>query len=892
MPKTYGALVHDASRKRYVITQCEPHVSIKLKNIFPRIPKGAVPPFSFPDTPQNSADLLWFSSRYHLRIDEADRQVLAAQAQAYEDNINELEAILTPHYQAPAITLNPGYAARPYQLQFPPLHARQKRLLLGDDLGLGKSLSATLTLFTPGTLPVAIVVQTHMTRQWKEEVIEKFTNLTVHIIKKTTPYTLPKADVYIFKYTQLAGWSVFFKTNFFRSAIFDEIQELRNYTSAKYAGGKCLSTSVEYTCALSATPIFNYGDEMFNVLDLINPDCLDTRDNFLREWCVPYGRNHKVVDPKALGTFLRENHLFLRRTRQEVGRELPAINTIIHYVEYDEKEVKKSEQRARELAQRVTTGSFIERGQAAQELDMLARYTTGISKARAIADYVRILLEADEPVVLGLWHRDCFGKGTKVLAFDGSFLNVENVKAGDLLMGPDSKPRKVRSSFLGVGDMFRIIPKKGEPWVCSSGHILTLHKNKSGYKTMTARDFYSLNPSQQKSYTLYRADALVYPEQESVVEPWLLGFWLGDGASDLRTMRLCSADVEIRDELELIANRWSLSVKATKTINGDSCYFYDLTSGATGVKTRNKLVRHFRSLSLADNKHIPHCYQTASLTERWELLSGLIDSDGHVYRNAMGADFVNKSKKLAEDVTRLCKSLGLAAYLKTYTRTTPYDNTAQVYHTVRISGDLTALTVRVKRKKPDVRRQIKSVLRTGLRIEPIGVDTYYGFETDGDHLFLLDDLTVVHNCYDIVRKELAEYNPVMYSGTESEKQKHDAKTAFIEGRTKLFLISLRSGAGLDGLQKICKTIVIGELDWSPQVHDQLVGRIDRDGQVDQVMAIYLVSESGSDPVIINLLGLKSSQSHGIVDPLKEAADQYSDESRMQALAKHYLSKHA
>ncbi len=85
-------------------------------------------------------------------------------------------------------------------------------------------------------------------------------------------------------------------------------------------------------------------------------------------------------------------------------------------------------------------------------------------------------------------------------------------------------------------------------------------------------------------------------------------------------------------------------------------------------------------------------------------------------------------------------------------------------------------------------------------------------------------------------------------------------------------------------------MVVGELDWSPKVHDQLIARADRDGQPEQVNVFFPVSEYGSDPVIINLLGLKSSQSHGIIDPLTAPAQQYTDESRIKLLAQQYLNK--
>ena len=104
-------------------------------------------------------------------------------------------------------------------------------------------------------------------------------------------------------------------------------------------------------------------------------------------------------------------------------------------------------------------------------------------------------------------------------------------------------------------------------------------------------------------------------------------------------------------------------------------------------------------------------------------------------------------------------------------------------------------------------------------------------------------------------------------------------------------MSLRSGAGLDGLQNRCQTILHGELDWSPKTHEQLTGRLDRPGQKSQVMSIYLVCDEGSDPVMVEILGLKNSQSSGIVDPLKGIEENYSDQSPLMALAKNILNNH-
>lgn len=146
--------------------------------------------------------------------------------------------------------------------------------------------------------------------------------------------------------------------------------------------------------------------------------------------------------------------------------------------------------------------------------------------------------------------------------------------------------------------------------------------------------------------------------------------------------------------------------------------------------------------------------------------------------------------------------------------------------------------------------------------------------------------------YDIWLRELADFNPVMYTGSESDKQKNEAKEAFVSGKTNLFIMSLRSGAGLDGLQYRCSTIIFGELDWSPKIHEQVIGRLEREGQEEQVTAIYLNSDDGSDPPMVELLGLKASQSSGIVDPNAPLTQRHSDKSRIQALAEQFLKRKA
>ena len=107
-------------------------------------------------------------------------------------------------------------------------------------------------------------------------------------------------------------------------------------------------------------------------------------------------------------------------------------------------------------------------------------------------------------------------------------------------------------------------------------------------------------------------------------------------------------------------------------------------------------------------------------------------------------------------------------------------------------------------------------------------------------------------------------------------------------------MSLRSGAGVDGLQKHARVGVFGELDWSPQVHEQCIGRLRRDGMGDDpALAYFLVSTEGSDPAIAEVLNVKRQQGEQLVTPDGQLfANATNDLNRTRALAEAALARAA
>jgi hypothetical protein len=195
--------------------------------------------------------------------------------------------------------------------------------------------------------------------------------------------------------------------------VFDEIQDLRKGDETeKGRAAAQLADVAQLRLGLSATPIYNYGNEIFSVLKFLRPELLGDYGEFAREWA-PNGR---LGDPKAFGTYLREQHAFIRRTKQDVGQDMPAVNKIVDVIDYDVVAMRSVDELAQTLAVRATSGTFTERGEATRELDLRVRHATGLAKAANVAAMARIIVEGGSPIVLVGWHRDVYEVWLRSLA--------------------------------------------------------------------------------------------------------------------------------------------------------------------------------------------------------------------------------------------------------------------------------------------------------------------------------------------------------------------------------------------------------------------------------------------------------------------------------------------
>jgi superfamily II DNA or RNA helicase len=366
----------------------------------------------------------------------------------------------------------------------------------------------------------------------------------------------------------------------------------------------------------------------------------------------------------------------------------------------------------------------------------------------------------------------CLGRGTPVLMHDGSIRKVEDVRVGDLLMGPDSQPRRVETLARGVEELFRVVPVKGDPYVVNRSHVLSLKLTHSKLNERTscngrmylAGDIANVTVEEYlaSSNTFkHRAKgwrvAVDFPAQELPVSlpPYILGLWLGDGHS--RTTAITTMDEEVVAAWTDHANDIGLGVRHAAAYG--RCPTYHITTGVPGPGRgyfSNPMRKSLLDVGVLNNKHVPQIYKANSRHVRLEVLAGLLDSDGHLSRG--GYDFINKNEALADDVCFLARSVGLAAYKKQCRKTCGNNGVTGTYWRVSISGHADQVPVRIKRRKPLPRQQKKSPLVTGIRLEPLGEGDYFGFEVSGpDRLFLLGDFTVTHNtvCFSYIAAGVA-----------------------------------------------------------------------------------------------------------------------------------------
>lgn len=354
----------------------------------------------------------------------------------------------------------------------------------------------------------------------------------------------------------------------------------------------------------------------------------------------------------------------------------------------------------------------------------------------------------------------CVAKGTRFIMFDGSIKNVEDIVAGDVLMGPDSKPRTVLATTHGIDNMYKVIPENGIEHIVNSKHpIRTIYRKAYGNivreELITAPNHIktlSLHPRWRECYALEKVNGIEFEHKNVLIDPYIFGLWIGDGDKD--SARFTNPDIEVIDALKEFANANNL---VCNIYNHSTSKLAKRISFTKKDCSLNWFRQALDAMGVKDNKFIPKNYICTDRESRLQFLAGIIDTDGNYDARKHNFEIIQKLESVTAGIVYIARSLGIKTTVKTKVVN------GCTYYRIFLLSKGWIIPTKVKRKQcPEYTALQKNPLECRFDIESIGKDEYYGFEVDGDSLCLLEDFTIFHNC-----PNLQKALDVTLSNTES-----------------------------------------------------------------------------------------------------------------------------
>lgn len=214
------------------------------------------------------------------------------------------------------------------------------------------------------------------------------------------------------------------------------------------------------------------------------------------------------------------------------------------------------------------------------------------------------------------------------------------------------------------------------------------------------------------NHSIAVAKPLQYPTTDLLIDPYVMGAWLGDGTSSSAGFTCAESDSEIIDHIRNAgysvhrtntAYGWcitrreqfaaakaeavrlveaGLSRRAAARATGISSHTvplppmvhrsgWKLTPDVVSVPRIRSFQEELRDVGVLGNKHIPESYLHSGVEQRLALLQGLMDTDGTITGKpgngrgtGVACEFSVVSKQLASDFHELVLGLGIKAVMR------------------------------------------------------------------------------------------------------------------------------------------------------------------------------------------------------------------------------------
>jgi hypothetical protein len=241
-----------------------------------------------------------------------------------------------------------------------------------------------------------------------------------------------------------------------------------------------------------------------------------------------------------------------------------------------------------------------------------------------VVDYKGLALDTPIPTPAGWSTMGDLSVGDEVFDLDGSVVEVT-----------------ATSQVKNIG-CYRVTFANGHSIVCDEEHLWLAQEGLHGDPSVV--EVRHLHPGM---YVPTNAP-LDTASTDLVLDPWMLGYWLGNGAKAASMVSTHRDDVEEVAQIALALDYIGLirhdkrSKAATVSLGGGG----------------GRFIHGLRALGIEEAKRVPDEYLRASEPQRLAILQGLMDSDGYWNPTRGRAVFTTTTRDLADDVAELARSLG------------------------------------------------------------------------------------------------------------------------------------------------------------------------------------------------------------------------------------------
>lgn len=325
---------------------------------------------------------------------------------------------------------------------------------------------------------------------------------------------------------------------------------------------------------------------------------------------------------------------------------------------------------------------------------------------------------------------------------------IGDIVEGDYICTRNGNPAKVTGVYPHPDEpVWEMELKNGQVIECGGGHLWIVSRKSHGrYREYveTTEQLFEMgiltgNNTSRGSGVGYRnsiplCSPIEMDATEQRIPPYVLGCLIGDGCIlKVRQLKFSSSDLEANDEIERLVPDYEL-VKSCKDPND---YGYRFVRRRIDKESRLRphdwMSEELEKLGLlgcrSEGKFIPDAYKNCSIEQRWELLRGLMDTDGTARRGRVS--FATISARLRDDVIYIVRSLGMDASYLVDAREDKYARTGGKAYVVQIfASDINCLNMfKLSRKRADYQSYCDGRSDTAVTIyehnEPV---VYDGFD--------------------------------------------------------------------------------------------------------------------------------------------------------------------